>query len=93
MSAPKPLIWLGEVRAPFLVASAVPVIVGSAAGFTASGQFHWGFFIAALFGAMLLHAGANVANDYFDHASGNDEANHNLTPFSGGSRVIQQRGS
>ncbi len=87
---PKPLIWLREIRAPFLVASAVPVIVGSAAGYASCGHFQWGYFVAALFGAMLLHSGANVANDFFDHLSGNDEANHNLTPFSGGSRVIQQ---
>jgi 1,4-dihydroxy-2-naphthoate polyprenyltransferase len=85
-----PGTWLREIRAPFLVASAIPVIVGSAAGYAACGHFRWAFFLSALTGAMLLHAGANVANDYFDHVSGNDAANHNLTPFSGGSRVIQQ---
>jgi len=30
-----------------------------------------------------------MANDYFDHLSGNDWANKNPTPFSGGSRFIQ----
>jgi 1,4-dihydroxy-2-naphthoate octaprenyltransferase len=30
-----------------------------------------------------------MANDYFDHKSGNDWANNNVTPFSGGSRSIQ----
>jgi 1,4-dihydroxy-2-naphthoate octaprenyltransferase len=39
---------------------------------------------------MALHSGANIANDYFDHISGNDWANKNVTPFSGGSRFIQQ---
>jgi 1,4-dihydroxy-2-naphthoate octaprenyltransferase len=34
--------------------------------------------------------GTNLANDYFDHKTGNDEANLNPTPFSGGSRVIQE---
>ena len=87
---PKVLVWLREIRAPFLVASAVPVVVGSAAGFASCGHFSWGFFAAALAGATFLHAGANIANDYFDHVSGNDAANHNLTPFSGGSRVIQE---
>ena len=38
---------------------------------------------------MALHAGANMANDYFDHLSGNDWKNNNVTPFSGGSRSIQ----
>ena len=30
-----------------------------------------------------------MANDYFDHLSGCDEANPDPTPFSGGSRMIQ----
>ncbi len=38
---------------------------------------------------MLLHSGANIANDYFDHTSKNDWLNKNPTPFSGGSRFIQ----
>jgi len=37
-----------------------------------------------------LHAGANMTNDYFDHTSRNDWVNQNPTPFSGGSRYIQQ---
>ena len=39
---------------------------------------------------MALHAGANLTNDYFDHISRNDWVNKNPTPFSGGSRYIQQ---
>jgi 1,4-dihydroxy-2-naphthoate octaprenyltransferase len=83
-------VWFRELRAPFFTASIVPVLVGSAAGYSASGEFHAGLFALALFGVMCLHAGANIANDYFDHVSGNDEANRNLTTFSGGSRIIQQ---
>jgi 1,4-dihydroxy-2-naphthoate octaprenyltransferase len=30
-----------------------------------------------------------MSNDYFDHLAGTDEINRELTPFSGGSRVIQ----
>ena len=82
-------VWLREMRAPFFVASAVPVVVGSLAGFASSGRFDAVYFAMALVGTVLLHAGANVANDYFDHRSGNDAANHNVSPFSGGSRVIQ----
>ncbi len=39
---------------------------------------------------LFLQAGSNVINDYFDHLSGDDPANKNPTPFSGGSRLIQQ---
>lgn len=76
-------------RPGFLTASAVPVLVGSAAGFAVTGTFDWGLFILAVVSIMLLHSGANLANDYYDHISGNDWVNKNPTPFSGGSRFIQ----
>jgi len=77
-------------RPKFLTASAAPVLVGSALGYAAAGTFSALLFILALLAIMALHAGANMANDYFDHLSGNDWANQNPTPFSGGSRYIQQ---
>jgi 1,4-dihydroxy-2-naphthoate octaprenyltransferase len=77
-------------RPKFLTASAAPVLVGSALGYAAAGAFSPVLFILALLAIMALHAGANMANDYFDHLSGNDWANQNPTPFSGGSRFIQQ---
>ncbi len=46
-------------------------------------------FWPTMVGAMLIHMGTNLANDYFDHLSGCDEGNPTPTPFSGGSRVIQ----
>ncbi|MCK4752109.1 MAG: 1,4-dihydroxy-2-naphthoate octaprenyltransferase [Planctomycetes bacterium] len=76
-------------RPKFLLASVSPILVGSALGFAAVGTFNFILFILALFAIMLLHAGANIANDYFDHTSGNDWANKNVTPFSGGTRLIQ----
>jgi 1,4-dihydroxy-2-naphthoate octaprenyltransferase len=78
-------------RPKFLVASAAPVLVGSALGFATAGTFSLYLFILALLAIMALHAGANMANDYFDHISRNDWLNKNPTPFSGGSRFIQQR--
>jgi 1,4-dihydroxy-2-naphthoate octaprenyltransferase len=77
-------------RPKFLVASAAPILVGSFLGYATVGSFNWPLFVLALFGIMAIHSGANMANDYFDHLSGNDWANRNPTPFSGGSRYIQQ---
>ncbi|MHC4498934.1 MAG: 1,4-dihydroxy-2-naphthoate octaprenyltransferase [Planctomycetota bacterium] len=77
-------------RPKFLVASAAPVLVGSCLGYAAVGSFNWPLFVLALLGIMAIHSGANMANDYFDHISGNDWANRNPTPFSGGSRYIQR---
>jgi 1,4-dihydroxy-2-naphthoate octaprenyltransferase len=68
----------------------MPVIVGTAAGVAQSRQFDAVLFFLAIFSTMLLHSGANVANDYFDHISRNDWLNKNPTPFSGGSRFIQK---
>jgi 1,4-dihydroxy-2-naphthoate octaprenyltransferase len=85
------LITLFHASRPnFLAASASPVLVGSSLAYAITGSFNFGLFILALLAIMALHAGANIANDYFDHRSGNDWANKNSTPFSGGSRYIQQ---
>jgi len=86
----KVVILFLATRPKFLVASAAPVLVGSAAGLAVSGTFQPVLFVLALLAIMALHAGANVANDYFDHVSGNDWLNKNPTPFSGGRRFIQQ---
>jgi len=77
-------------RPQFLTASVSPVLVGSALGFAIAGTFNWPLFLLALFAMMALHAGANIANDYFDSLSGNDWLNKNVTPFSGGRQFIQQ---
>ena len=77
-------------RPNFLAASVAPVLVGSSLAYAITGSFNFGLFILALLAIMFLHAGANMANDYFDHLSGNDWINKNVTPFSGGSRSIQK---
>ena len=86
----KVVVWLREVRGPFFTASVIPVVVGTAAAYAATGRVDWTLFALALVAVVLLHAGANVANDYFDHVSGADARNPRPTPFSGGSRVIQE---
>ena len=83
-------LWLRALRAPFLTATLVPVILGSAAAWHDFGVFSWPLFFLALIGAAFIHLGVNLSNDYFDHVSGNDEANKTPTMFSGGSRVIQE---
>lgn len=77
-------------RPKFLVASVAPILVGSFLGYATVGSFNPALFILALLAITALHSGANMANDYYDHLSGNDWANKNSTPFSGGSRFIQE---
>jgi len=86
----KLIILFHASRPKFLVASAAPILVGSFLGYATVGSFNWFLFVLALLAIMAIHSGANMANDYFDHLSGNDWANKNPTPFSGGSRYIQE---
>ena len=86
-----PLFWVSAARAPFFTGSAAPVVVGFAVAWHEADAFDWAIGALALIALVCLHAGANLANDYFDHVSGNDEANVTYwTPFTGGSRLIQR---
>ena len=88
-------LWLRAVRAPFFTAALIPVLLGAViargdlieAGQSAA--WSWKIFLLALVGAILAQAGTNLANDYGDHTSRNDEYNKVPSPFNGGSRIIQ----
>ena len=82
--------WTVGLRMSFLTATIVPIFLGTAIAWAQKGVLHWGYFLLTLIGALALNVGTNLINDYFDHLSGNDEANRQFVrPFSGGSRVIQ----
>lgn len=84
------LFWLRAARAPFFTGSLAPIVVGTAAAYCVTGQMHWGLAVLAVIALTLLHASANLSNDYFDHLTGNDEVNVSFaSPFTGGSRMIQ----
>ncbi len=86
-----PVFWLKAARAPFFTGSLAPVLVGTAAAFSATARVDWLRGVLALIALACLHASANLANDYYDHVSGNDEANVRFaSPFTGGSRFIQK---
>lgn len=89
MKHSKIILWLKELRAPFCTASTLPVIIGTAAAYSQTGHFDLTLCILAVCAIAAIHLGANIANDYFDHVSRNDWLNDNKTPFSGGSRMIQ----
>ncbi|MFW9848569.1 MAG: prenyltransferase [Candidatus Thorarchaeota archaeon] len=85
--------WFLEVRAPFLTASIVPVLLGTAIAWSTRGVLLLDVFLLTLIAGVCLHIGANVSNDYFDHTSdlrGSDDINVDfIRPFTGGSRMIQ----
>jgi 1,4-dihydroxy-2-naphthoate octaprenyltransferase len=76
-------------RAPFFASLIISVLVGAAMAWS-EGALHAGYLILTLLGVVATNAGLNMSNDYYDHLSGNDEINRQLTPFSGGSRAIQE---
>jgi 1,4-dihydroxy-2-naphthoate octaprenyltransferase len=82
--------YLTELRLPFLTVSVLPVILATAIARYETGTWHPMLFWLTLAGAALMHLGSNTINDWFDHRSGNDEANVDFAaPFTGGSRMIQ----
>jgi 1,4-dihydroxy-2-naphthoate octaprenyltransferase len=81
---------LRATRAPSLVAGAMPALVLTALvahqGYPVDGAR----FAATLIGLVLLQAGVNLVNDFFDDASGLDaDPAFEKNPFPLGSRVIQ----
>jgi 1,4-dihydroxy-2-naphthoate octaprenyltransferase len=61
-----------EILRPFaFTASVIPVLAGSALAWVEQ-RWEWAPFIAALFGAVFLHAGTNVVNEVYDVRKGVD---------------------
>lgn len=85
-----PGFWLKAARAPFFTGAVAPMIVGTALAYYHMGAINWLLAILATVSLVLLHASANLSNDFFDHLTGDDAANTTFArPFTGGSRVIQ----
>jgi 1,4-dihydroxy-2-naphthoate polyprenyltransferase len=78
------------MRLPFLTGSLLPVTAATALAYLIDRAFSPGLFLLNALGVAALHLGANLINDYYD-AFGSDPLNLHFTPFSGGSRVIQNQ--
>jgi 1,4-dihydroxy-2-naphthoate octaprenyltransferase len=81
--------YVHALRAPFLTGSIAPVIIGTCLAIS-EGKFFLIPFLVTIVGVSGLQLGANLLNDFYD-ARGSDPLNIRLTPFSGGSRVIQEK--
>jgi 1,4-dihydroxy-2-naphthoate octaprenyltransferase len=79
---------LRVTRLPFLVASLIPVALGTLVA-VRHGFLDPFLFVLTILGISLSHLALNTANDYFDSKLGADWKNTKPTPFSGGSRSIQ----
>jgi 1,4-dihydroxy-2-naphthoate octaprenyltransferase len=87
-------LWIRALRAPFLVASVLPVILGGVLAWAFLARpggivaFNVPLFLLTLVGAVFVHLATNVLNDNFDFRSGNDLAVKHQNPFAGGGRVL-----
>ena len=73
-------------RFHFIPLTVILVSLGTAIA-AYEGYFHFGHFILAMIGSILVHMTVNVINDYYDYVDGID-LNTQRTPFSGGSGVL-----
>src|SRR4030042_970565 len=78
--------WLLLPRFHFIPLTVILVSLGTAIG-AYEGFFHFGNFLLAMIGSILVHITVNVINDYYDYIGGID-LNTQRTPFSGGSGVL-----
>lgn len=77
-------------RPGFLVITAVACVLGTVVAAACGHGPQVGTALATLVLAVLMHAAANVLNDYHDALNGADDANtQGLFPFTGGARLIQ----
>ncbi|MFM2426628.1 MAG: hypothetical protein RL707_454 [Pseudomonadota bacterium] len=90
---PRSLPWRTLVqmtRPGFLVITVVACVLGTSVAMASGLTLDVWKALATLVLAVLMHAAANVLNDYHDALNGADEANLvGLFPFTGGSRFIQ----
>lgn len=76
-------------RPAFLTLTLLGCLIGLLGANNTSG-FKWSINLLAAAIVLLVHASANVLNDYFDHLNGSDSINiDRISPFTGGSRYIQ----
>ncbi|MEW6386648.1 MAG: prenyltransferase [Thermodesulfobacteriota bacterium] len=83
-------VYVRALRLPFLTGSLLPVFLAGALAYSQTGVGNLGFLLITALGVAAVHLGGNLINDYYD-SFGSDPINENFTPFSGGSRVIQNQ--
>lgn len=64
------LTWFKAARAPFLIVSILPCILGGTMAY-ARGFFDWSIFLLASIGIVMAHSAADFVDDYFDFLKGN----------------------
>ena len=81
-------LYIKELRAPFLSASLLPILLGGVLvqGWEKTDKLL--LFTLIILCGSLIHLAGNTMNDYFDFKSGSDSSDTCKTPFSGGSGLL-----
>ncbi|HVR42153.1 MAG TPA: 1,4-dihydroxy-2-naphthoate polyprenyltransferase [Thermoanaerobaculia bacterium] len=66
--------WILAARPKTLTAAVIPVVVGVALAFSATGRVEWVWALLALAGALLIQIATNLVNDAIDYEKGTDDA-------------------
>jgi 1,4-dihydroxy-2-naphthoate octaprenyltransferase len=83
--------YILATRPQFFTAIIVPILLGAVAAWKVTDKLNGFLLILTLLAAILFHAGMNVINDYYDELNLTDSHNTEpMTPFAGGSRMIQK---
>ncbi len=83
-------LYFAATRPAFLIATLAACLLGLIGAVYSGVNFQLSTAILTLLLALMVHAGVNVLNDYFDALNGTDAINtERLYPFTGGSRFIQ----
>ena len=84
--------WMKVMRMSqgFFFISAMPVLLGSLLIYQHHQIFNPLLTLLILIGCLLFHLGADMINEYYDHISGNDALVEIHTPFSGGTRILEE---
>ena len=84
--------WMKVMRMSqgFFFISAMPVLLGSLMIYYHHGKSDFVITLLILLGCLLFHLGADMINEYWDHVSGNDALVEIHTPFSGGTRILEE---
>jgi len=89
LTHPAPRLLLAT-RPAFLTASGWAALLGLASADFAGAMVQLVPAVLVVVGALVIHAGVNVLNDYYDALNGTDAVNRDrIFPFTGGSRFIQ----
>ncbi len=62
--------WFKAARAPFLIVSFLPSVLGGIMAY-ARGSFDWAIFLLATLGIVMAHSAGDFVDDYFDFQKGN----------------------